>query len=137
MLLKDVADRAVAYGMPSEIVDGMDAVAVYLAAKKWVERARNGGGPVLLECKTYRYYDHQGVKGLRIPYRTQAEIDEWKLKDAIFALELRLVNAGLAKQDVLDKVWEDTRAEIAEAIQFGDDSPYPDPADILKNVYSD
>jgi TPP-dependent pyruvate/acetoin dehydrogenase alpha subunit len=136
MLLKDVADRAAAYGMPGEIVDGMDVVAVYLAAKRLVERARNGGGPALLEAKTYRFYDHQGVKGLRIPYRTQDEIDSWKARDAITALEIRLVQAGLAEEAALQQVWSDTRDEIEQAIKFAEDSPDPDPADILDNVYT-
>ena len=136
MLLKDVADRAAAYGMPGEIVDGMDAVAVYLAALRLVERARAGEGPALLEAKTYRFYDHQGVKGLRIPYRTQEEIDTWKERDAITSLEQRLVNAKIAAQDELEKVWSDTREEIAAAITFAEQSPDPDPADLLNNVYT-
>jgi pyruvate dehydrogenase E1 component alpha subunit len=136
MLLKDVADRAASYGMPGEIVDGMDAVAVYLAAKRLVERARAGEGPALLEAKTYRFYDHQGVKGLRIPYRTQEEIDTWMERDAITALERRMVAAEIVGADVLEAVWEETREEIAAAIKFGEDSPDPDPADILDNVYT-
>jgi TPP-dependent pyruvate/acetoin dehydrogenase alpha subunit len=136
MLLKDVADRAASYGMPGEIVDGMDAVAVYLAALRLVARARAGEGPALLEAKTYRYYDHQGVKGLRIPYRTQEEIDSWKERDAITALELRMVNAKVAAPGELEKVWSDTREEIAAAIEFAEQSPDPDPADLLDNVYT-
>jgi pyruvate dehydrogenase E1 component alpha subunit len=136
MLLKDVADRAASYGMPGEIVDGMDAVAVYLAALRLVARARAGEGPALLEAKTYRYYDHQGVKGLRIPYRTQEEIDSWKERDAITALELRMVNAQVAAPEELEKVWSDTREEIAAAIEFAEQSPDPDPADLLDNVYT-
>jgi acetoin:2,6-dichlorophenolindophenol oxidoreductase subunit alpha len=136
MLLTDVADRAAAYGMPGEIVDGMDVVAVYLAALRLVERARAGEGPALLEAKTYRFYDHQGVKGLRIPYRTQEEIDTWKERDAITSLEQRMVNANVAAQDELEKVWSDTREEIAAAITFAEQSPDPDPAHLLDNVYT-
>jgi len=136
MLLKDVADRAASYGMPGEIVDGMDAVAVYLAAQRLVERARAGEGPALLEAKTYRFYDHQGVKGLRIPYRSQEEIDTWKERDAITSLEQRMVDAKLAAQDELEKVWSDTREEIAAAISFAEQSPDPDPAHLLDNVYT-
>ena len=136
MLLKDVADRAASYGMPSEIVDGMDVVAVYLAAKRLVERARSGEGPAFLEAKTYRYYDHQGVKGLRTLYRTQAEIDEWKGRDAIAALEARLIAAEVVDKSVLDKTWSDTHDEIVAAIEFAENSPDPDPADILDNVYT-
>ena len=64
MAITDVADRAAAYGMPGVIVDGMDVVAVYEAARVAVARARNGEGPSMIECKTYRYYDHAGVSGL-------------------------------------------------------------------------
>ena len=136
MLLRDVADRAAAYGMPSEVVDGMDVVAVYEVAKQLVERARAGEGPSLLEAKTYRYYDHQGVKGLRIPYRTQDEIDLWKERDAITALERRMTAAKLAGEQDLQNVWDETRAEIVEAIRFAEQSPDPDPADLLVNVYT-
>ena len=136
MLLRDVADRAAAYGMPGEIVDGMDAVAVYLAARRLVERARAGEGPALLEAKTYRYYDHQGVKGLRIPYRTQEEIDSWMARDAITSLEERMVAAKVATAAELEQVWSDTREEMDAAIAFGEQSPDPDPADLLDNVYT-
>jgi pyruvate dehydrogenase E1 component alpha subunit len=136
MRLHDIADRAAAYGMPGEIVDGMDVVAVYLAARRLVERARAGEGPALLEAKTYRYYDHQGVKGLRIPYRTQEEIDTWMERDAITALEQRMVDAKVAVAEELEKVWSDTREEIAAAIKFGEESPDPDPAHLLDNVYT-
>ena len=136
MLLKDVADRAAAYGMPGETVDGMDAVAVYLAARRLVARARAGEGPALLEAKTYRYYDHQGVKGLRIPYRTQEEIDTWKERDAITSLEQRVADAKVAPRESLEKIWADTRDEIAAAIKFAEQSPDPDPADLLDNVYT-
>ena len=136
MLLEDVADRAAAYGMPGEVVDGMDVVAVYEAASRLVERARRGEGPSFLEAKTYRYYDHQGVKGLRIPYRTQEEIDAWKERDAISALEVRMVAAELSGEDELQKVWADTREEIAAAIEFAKNSPDPDPADLIDNVYT-
>ncbi|MGH3420698.1 MAG: thiamine pyrophosphate-dependent enzyme, partial [Streptosporangiaceae bacterium] len=98
--------------------------------------ARAGEGPSMLEAKTYRFYDHQGVKGLRIPYRTQEEIDTWKQRDAITALEQRMVSAGIAPQQELDQVWSDTREEIAAAIKWAEDSPDPDPANLLDNVYT-
>jgi pyruvate dehydrogenase E1 component alpha subunit len=136
MLLENVADRAAAYGMPAEIVDGMDAVAVYLAARAMVQRARAGEGPAMLEAKTYRFYDHQGVKGLRIPYRTQEEIDTWKERDAITALGERMTGASMATAGELEKVWSDTRDEIAAAISWAEQSPDPDPANLLDNVYT-
>ncbi|MFI7701874.1 thiamine pyrophosphate-dependent dehydrogenase E1 component subunit alpha [Nonomuraea sp. NPDC049480] len=136
MLLTDVADRASAYGMPSAVVDGMDALAVRAAATEAVERARAGGGPTLLEAKTYRYYDHQGVKGLRIQYRTQEEVDAWKARDPITLIEERAAAARVASREELEAVWERTRAEIAEAIAYAEQSPDPDPGDLLADVYT-
>ena len=60
----DVADRAAGYGMPGVVVDGMDAMAVYESAEAAIDRARSGEGPTLLECKTYRFFDHVGVRGM-------------------------------------------------------------------------
>ncbi|WP_239382166.1 MULTISPECIES: thiamine pyrophosphate-dependent dehydrogenase E1 component subunit alpha [unclassified Frankia] len=136
MLLTDVADRAAAYGMPSEICDGMDAAAVRAATLRAVERARSGGGPTLVEAKTYRYYDHQGVKGLRIPYRTQQEIDAWKERDAIKLLESGATAAGTVAPERFAEIWARTRAEVAAAIAFAAASSEPDPADIARDVYS-
>ena len=136
MLLENVADRAAAYGIPSEIVDGMDVIAVYRMASTLIDRARAGEGPSLLEAKTYRYYDHQGVKGLRTLYRTQEEIDTWKDRDAIAALEARLTGADIVDVKGCEAVWQETRDEIVEAIKFAEESPDPDPANLLDNVYT-
>jgi pyruvate dehydrogenase E1 component alpha subunit len=136
MLLEDVADRAASYGMPSEVCDGMDAVAVKHAVGRAVARARAGEGPSMVEAKTYRYYDHQGVKGLRIPYRTQEEIDAWKKRDAIELLEARAVADGVLGKEVFEQVWAETHADAEDAIAFAKASPEPDPADVLLNVYT-
>lgn len=137
MLLTDVADRAAAYGMPSEICDGMDAVAVRQACRRAVDRARAGEGPTLVEAKTYRYYDHQGVKGLRHPYRTEEEVEAWKKRDAIELLEARAAADGVVESAAFARIWEETRADAADAIAFAQQSPQPDPATLLRNVYSD
>jgi len=137
MRLENVAERAASYGMPGVICDGMDAMNVRETCREAVERARGGGGPTLVEAKTYRYFDHQGIKGLRIPYRTQDEIDEWKARDAIDLIELRAVEAGLATREELDAIWQETRDDITDGVEFAKKSPEPDPADIGRNVYSD
>lgn len=137
MKLENVADRAPAYGFPSEICDGMDAIAVRAAVGRAVDRARTGGGPTLVEAKTYRYYDHQGVKGLRKTYRTQEEVDAWKERDAIKLLEARGVSEGLVTESEFASVWAEIDADIAEAVRFAEASPYPDLADFALNVYSD
>jgi acetoin:2,6-dichlorophenolindophenol oxidoreductase subunit alpha len=136
MLLSDVAERAASYGMPSEICDGMDALHVRDVAKRAVDRARSGGGPTLIEAKTYRYYDHQGVKGLRKTYRSQEEIAEWQERDAIEALERVAVEADLVSKTEFEQVWADVRAEATEAIEFARNSPQPEVKDFDLNVYS-
>ncbi|WP_303396120.1 MULTISPECIES: thiamine pyrophosphate-dependent dehydrogenase E1 component subunit alpha [unclassified Rhodococcus (in: high G+C Gram-positive bacteria)] len=137
MKLENVADRAAAYGFPSEICDGMDAIAVRAAVGRAVERARNGGGPTLVEAKTYRYYDHQGVKGLRKTYRTAEEVEAWKERDAIKLLEARAVTERLVTEAEFATVWAEVDADIAESVSFAEASPYPDLADFALNVYSD
>lgn len=137
MKLDDVADRASAYGFPSEICDGMDAIAVRAAVGRAVERARDGGGPTLVEAKTYRYYDHQGVKGLRKSYRTQEEVEAWKERDAIKLLEARAVSEGLVTEGEFANIWAEVDADIAESVAFAENSPFPDLADFALNVYSD
>ncbi|WP_448624207.1 thiamine pyrophosphate-dependent dehydrogenase E1 component subunit alpha [Geodermatophilus sp. URMC 64] len=137
MLLTDVADRADAYGMPKEICDGMDVVSVRQAVQRAVDRARAGEGPSLVEAKTYRYYDHQGVKGLRRPYRTEEEVEAWKKRDAIELLEARAAADGVADAAAFQKIWDETRADAADAIAFAQNSPEPDPSTVTRNVYSD
>jgi pyruvate dehydrogenase E1 component alpha subunit len=137
MLLSDVADRAASYGMPSEICDGMDVVHVREVTQRAVERARTGGGPTLIEAKTYRYYDHQGVKGLRKSYRTQEEVEYWRERDAIESLQRAAVESSLVTQEEFDNVWAEVQADAAEAIEFARQSPMPDVKDFDRNVYSD
>lgn len=134
--ITDIADRAAAYGMPGRSVDGMDALAVFAAAGECVARARAGGGPSLLECKTYRYYDHVGVTGMRIPYREESEVDEWKARDAIAALELHLASTGALAPDDAAAVHDRVLDEIVDAIAFAEASDAPDVASLTDDVYS-
>jgi acetoin:2,6-dichlorophenolindophenol oxidoreductase subunit alpha len=132
----DVADRAAGYGMPGVVVDGMDAVAVYEAAGEAIERARRGEGPTLLECKTYRFYDHVGVRGMGLSYRTDEEVAKWKKRDPI-----KLLEASLAKQKILSAkaakaVHDDVTAEVKAAVAFAEQSPLPDPSALLEDVYA-
>ena len=133
--IRDVADRAAGYGMPGVIVDGMDVIAVYEAAGEAIARARRGEGPTLLECKTYRYYDHVGVRGMGIAYRTDEEVEEWKKRDAIQLLEGRIVEQGVISSEDAAAVHERIRNEAAEAIEWAEASPYPEVEDLLNDVY--
>lgn len=131
----DVADRAAGYGMPGVVVDGMDAIAVYEAAGEAIERARHGHGPTLLECKTYRYYDHVGVRGMGLTYRTDEEVEQWKRRDPIELFEARLTEQDIMSSDDIAAVHQTVRDEIGRAIEFANESPMPDPATLLDDVY--
>ena len=132
----DVADRAAGYGMPGVVVDGMDVVAVYEAAGEAIDRARKGEGPTLLECKTYRFYDHVGVRGMGLTYRTDEELEEWKAKDAIQSFEKVLLKQKVMTQKKIDQVYDEVNADIEQAISFAESSPYPAPEDLLMDVYN-
>ena len=136
MRIEDIAERANSYGIPGVVVDGMDALAVRAVAMDAVARAKRGEGPTLIEAKTYRYFDHQGIKGMRIPYRDPAEVEAWKERDAIKLLEVIGIERGLATQEDLAATWSQTQADISDAIEFARSSPDPDPADILDDVYT-
>lgn len=136
-LIERVADRAAAYGFPGETVDGMDAVAVYEATARALTSIRAGNGPVLIEAETYRYYDHQGVKGLRVAYRDESEVEEWQARDAIAALESVMVKRRAMTKAGIKAVWERTAAEIDEAVDTAASDPFPQPADLLTDVYTE
>jgi acetoin:2,6-dichlorophenolindophenol oxidoreductase subunit alpha len=136
MAITDVVDRAAGYGMPGAIVDGMDAIAVWEAAGEAIARARDGKGPSFLECKTYRFYNHHGVQNLGLKYRADAEVAEWKQRDAIFTLEAKLAEANLMSTAEAEAEWAKQRADIEEATAFADASPVPDPDQLLADVYT-
>ncbi len=134
--IKDVADRANGYGMPGVVADGMDAVAVYEAAGEAIARARRGEGPTLLECKTYRFYDHVGRKGMGVVYRDDADVVEWRKRDPIDMLEGRLAEMDILSTADADAVRERTDFEIKAAVEFAENSPYPDPSTLLDDIYT-
>lgn len=132
--IKDVAARAIAYDMPAVTVDGNDVIEVYQASKEAVKRARDGGGPTFIECKTYRWRGHW--EGDPQPYRTQDEVKEWKLKCPITRFRRYLIeNKVMLKQDLenIDKTIED---ELQEAVEFARISPFPEPEEALDDVYT-
>jgi pyruvate dehydrogenase E1 component alpha subunit len=132
----DVADRAPGYGMPGVVVDGMDVIAVYEAAGEAIARARAGEGPTLLECKTYRYFDHVGVRGMGLSYRTDEEVEEWRKKDPIDQFEARLAEQGVLSAADAQAVHDEVMADVDAAIKFAEESPYPDADAILEDVYA-
>jgi TPP-dependent pyruvate/acetoin dehydrogenase alpha subunit len=134
--ITDVADRAGGYGMPGVVVDGMDVVAVYEVAGEAIARTRAGGGPCMVEAKTYRYYDHSGVTGMRFHYRSDEEVAAWKARDPIDSVESRMVAGGAATGEQLKAVWDEVAGEVADAVAFAESSPQPDVAALLDDVYT-
>lgn len=135
-VIKDVVDRAPGYGMPGVIADGMDVVAVYEAAAEAVARARRGEGPTLLECKTYRYYEHSGVR-LGMAGRPEEEEKLWRDRDPIPRMRKLLVSQGTLTEEEAEAVVTRTRAQMDEAVRFAEESPDPDPSALLEDVYTE
>ena len=134
MLIENIADRAAAYGIPGVVVDGNDVLAVYEATRKAVERARRGGGPTLIECKTYRHKGHSRVDPAR--YRPKEEVEEWLAKDPIKRFKERLLQEAVLTAEEIKKIEADVAAEIEEAVRFAMESPYPTPEEALEDVYA-
>jgi pyruvate dehydrogenase E1 component alpha subunit len=134
--ITDIVDRAAGYGMPGVIVDGMDVIAVHEAALEAVAKARAGGGPSLIEAKTYRFYNHHGVQNLGLKYRSDDEVAKWKERDPIFTLEDRMIENKVATRQQFDDIWAELRNDIEVAIKFAEDSPLPTSDQVLVDVYS-
>jgi TPP-dependent pyruvate/acetoin dehydrogenase alpha subunit len=132
--LEDLSVKAQAYGFPGVSIDGNDVVAVYRVCREAIERARKGGGPTLIECKTYRWYGHSEIDPAK--YRDPEEVEYWKAKDPIPAMERYLDLHGLWTEEWKQELTNQFNAEIDEAIQFAESSPYPEPEECLDHVYS-
>jgi pyruvate dehydrogenase E1 component alpha subunit len=133
----DVVEHACSYDMAAELVNGMDALAVYAATQRAVERARQGGHPTLLEVRTYRFMGHSMSDPLHGVYRTKDEVEEQKKRDPITQLVAKLKEDGAFDQAGLDALDAEVRAEVEEAVKFADDSPDPEPAELFTHVTSD
>ena len=133
--IKDVAVRALAYDIPGETVDGMDALEVHRAAGEAIIRARAGGGPTLLECKTYRFQGHY-VGDPGTAYRLPQEVEDWKQRDPIPTFAQRIVAEGLITAAELQAIDAAVQRELEDAIQFAEASPEPDLEDALQDIYA-
>ena len=136
-LLEKPSERAKAYGFPGVTVDGMDVAEVYHAARSAIKRAYNGEGPTFVECKTYRYRDHSiGVEKLRLTYRTEEEIEDWKSRCPIENWREKLLQNNICKKDDLGKIDEEVEKIITDGIEFARSSSLPMPEDALKDMYA-
>ena len=128
------ADRAVAYGLPAEIIDGNDVIKVHDTARVAVNRARAGDGPTVIEALTYRHYGHSRADPAK--YRPADEVERWMQRDPLLVARERLTSLGVdaANIDALDAKVADM---IKAAVQEAKDAPYPDPATALTDVWAD
>ncbi|MBP2665443.1 MAG: acoA [Firmicutes bacterium] len=134
MNICDISDRSAAYGIPGVTVDGNDVVAVYETVAEAVKRARNGEGPSLVECKTWRWRGHfEGDPGA---YKNPDEQAEWIKKDPIPRLAKQLLDLNYVTQAELDKMNDTINAQINAAVDFAETSPKPSPEDVLTDVFA-
>jgi TPP-dependent pyruvate/acetoin dehydrogenase alpha subunit len=132
MLLDNVADRAVAYGIPGQVVDGMDLLAVSGAAGEAIKRARQGDGPTLLECKTYRFMGHSRFEPAG--YRPKEEVEEWKKRDPLTMFRQGLLKSLEVSEAEIEEIDRAVAKEIEEAVAFAEQSPDPEPYDYARYI---
>jgi pyruvate dehydrogenase E1 component alpha subunit len=129
-----VARRAESYGLPGVEVDGQDVLAVHRVAKTAIDRARAGGGPTLIECKTYRYVGHhEGDPGT--DYRTREEVQHWKEQDPLKRARKSLIESAVADEGKLQAVDQEVERLIDQAVEFAEKSPEPSPDSIDEHVF--
>jgi len=142
--ITDLAQRAAGYGIEGRVVDGNDVLAVHGVAKYAVEKARAGGGPTLIECKTYRWYDHYGAGGAKagvdgafgLGYRSDRELRDWMAKDPIPRFRKFLVSEKVLTDQQADDIVVEVRQAVEEAAKFAHEQPAPKPEDGLLNVFA-
>ncbi|MEK5296087.1 MULTISPECIES: thiamine pyrophosphate-dependent dehydrogenase E1 component subunit alpha [Bacillus] len=131
---KSIVDRAAGYDIPGIQVDGKDVMAVYQAAEQAIERAKNGEGPTLIECMTYRNYGH--FEGDAQRYKTnQEKTEHQEERDAITLFKNELIKQQLLTNGELSNIETTVTEAIDEAVQFSEESEYPDQTELLTDVY--
>ncbi|KKM10150.1 hypothetical protein SY88_15590 [Clostridiales bacterium PH28_bin88] len=134
MKIAHVADRAKAYGMPGVIVDGQDVLAVFDGTQEAIARARRGEGPTLIECKTKRWRGHsEKDKG---GYRDQTVEEEIRKADPVLFFQRYLLERSILTEELIKDLEALVIEQIEESVRFAEESPYPDPADCLTEVFA-
>ena len=135
MAIENIADRAVAYGIPGVAADGNDVLAVFEAARVAVERARRGEGPTLIECKTYRQKGHSRFDAAA--YRPKEEVESWLKKDPVARFQTKLLEMNVLTEAEGQKMVQEAKKVVDEATKFALDSPFPEPEEALEDVYAE
>ena len=133
--MEDIVLRAAGYGMPGVSLDGNDVLAVREAGAEAISRARQGKGPTLLECKTFRHRTH--FEGEQQKYMDEAERQRWLARDPILSFGLRLVEGGVATEAELQQIDRAVMGRIDEAVSYAEASPFPTPEDALNDLYAE
>tara|TARA_Y100000588_G_scaffold394520_1_gene515448 strand:+ start:434 stop:1441 length:1008 start_codon:yes stop_codon:yes gene_type:complete len=135
MTIADVIERAPGYRMPAEIVDGNDVIAIYEATRRGVEYAREGNGPYLIECKTFRMSGHSAHDDAAYVPREIRE--NWSQKDPILRLQKYMVEENWAGESDFKKLRQKVLREVDDAVKWALEEPLPDPATLEDNVYDE
>jgi pyruvate dehydrogenase E1 component alpha subunit len=131
--MTDIYKIGLGFDMPCAPVDGMDPVAVHNAMDEAVNRARNGEGPTFLEMRTYRYKGHSMSDPAK--YRTKEELEGYKAKDPILTVKKAIVDNSWADEAWFEGIDNKIKAIVEESVKFAEDSPYPEPNELYKDVY--
>lgn len=131
----NVADLAAPYGIPAEVVDGNDVLAVREAAHRAVDRARRGEGPTLLECKTYRWHGH--FEGDPQKYRSTEERDEWKRRDPVIQFRTAAIDSGALAEADLEDIDKDIKHAVEGAVEWAEGLPPAPTESLIHDVYAD
>lgn len=132
--IENVADRAASYGMPSAIVDGQDVLAVYEATQEAIRRARSGGGPTMIECKTYRFFRHHSTL---LETRSMKEVEQWKKRDPLTILAKTLKSQGVLDNADIKNMDEAVSKELDSAVHESMALDGPDPQEAYTHVYDE
>jgi TPP-dependent pyruvate/acetoin dehydrogenase alpha subunit len=133
----DIVAHAGAYGMPGVIADGNDVLEVHATTAEAVARARRGDGPSLLECKTYRWRFHAMRATPPPETRPPEEIASWKARDPIGRFEQHVLGEGVLSASEIGAMRERVAADLEEAVAFAEQSPFPDPKDLLVDMFAE
>lgn len=133
--ITDIYKLADGYEMPADVIDGMSAEAVHDGVSRAVKRAREKGGPTLLEIKTYRYKGHSISDPQK--YRTKEEVEEYKGKDPISNIQKTILDNKFATEEELRQINDRVEKAVAESVKFAEESPWPDDSEVYKDIYVD
>lgn len=133
MLIKEISLRAQGYGMPGKTVDGNNVLEVYQTVQEAIERARRGGGPSLIECKTYRLRPHCERYQ---ETRPQEEMEYWWGRCPIKSFKAHLLKEKILDEESEQRIEEKVQEEVNQAVKFAEESPFPQPEEIFEDVYA-